>query len=135
MSSHVHTIRVRYGETDQMAVAHHGAYVDWLEEARIEWLRAKGVSYRDLEKQGILMPVLDVNIFYKRSLRFDDVVEMTTSAEAAGPSRVSFLTTIRLKGDDQICAQAKVSVAAVTLEGKATRVPQHIAKLLNESMT
>lgn len=130
MTAHVHTIRVRYSETDQMSVAHHGAYVAWLEEARIEWMRAHGCSYRDLEKQGVLMPVVDLTIFYKRSVRFDDVLELTTSAELAGPSRVTFQTTVRVKGDDQVCAQAQVSVAAVTPEGKLTRVPGEVAKMI-----
>jgi acyl-CoA thioester hydrolase len=119
----VTTVRVRYAETDQMGVAHHGAYVAWLEEARIEWLRALGVNYRDLERDGVLMPVVDLRIAYKRPLRFDDLAELRTEGEATGPSRVSFRTQIRLSGEDAVRAEGLVVVAATTRDGRPTRVP------------
>src|SRR5450432_429608 len=106
-----------------MEVVHHAAYVAWLEEARIEWLRAIGISYRDLEKQGVLMPVVDLTIAYKRSLRFDDVAELTTTAVVKGPSRTAFTTVIRLAGDEQVRAEATVTVAAMGLDGKPCRLP------------
>jgi len=55
-----------------MGLAHHGAYVTWFEAARIEWLRFIGHSYRQLELDGVLMPVTEMTVRYKRSLRFDD---------------------------------------------------------------
>ncbi len=123
MAGFVSTVRVRYAETDQMGVAHHGAYIPWFEEARIEWLRACGISYRDLERQGILMPVVEVANTYKRPLRFDDVAELVTSAEVLGPSRVRFSTEVRLQGEDMLRAEAQVTVAATTPEGRPTRLP------------
>ena len=58
MATGTHTIRVRYGESDQMGVANHAAYITWFEECRIEMLRSLGVSYRTLEESGVMMPVI-----------------------------------------------------------------------------
>ena len=123
MTNHLMSLRVRYAESDQMGFAHHAAYVSWLEAARIEWLRARGISYRELEEQGVLMPVIDVHIAYKRSVRFDDVIELETSAAVKGPTRVTFTTMIRLQGDPATRAEATVTVAAVGRDGKPMRLP------------
>jgi acyl-CoA thioester hydrolase len=126
--SHRHTIRVRYGESDQMGFAHHGAYVTWLEEARIEWLRAAGTSYRELEASGVLMPVIECQVRYRKPLRFDDVVELETGIVESGPSRVTFATAIRSGGE--LRAEGRVTVAAVTREGRPTRLPAGLVELL-----
>jgi acyl-CoA thioester hydrolase len=123
---HLHVIRVRYAETDKMGVAHHSAYVAWLEEARIEWLRARGIAYRELEGRGVLMPVIELSIAYRRSLTFDDAVELTTIAVAKGPSRVEFTTEVRLRGDPEARAIGRVTVAAVSPEGKPVRLPPEV---------
>ena len=121
MSADVHRVRVRYAETDQMAVAHHSAYVAWLEEARIAWLRNHGHSYKQLEESGTIMPVVELSIRYRKASRFDDELTLTTDAVAAGPSRVVF-TTIMTRGDD-IIAEGIVTVAAVGRDGKPMRIP------------
>lgn len=132
MAAHVHHIRVRYAESDQMGLAHHGAYVTWFEECRIEMLRQVGASYRELEAQGVLMPVVELNVRYKRSLRFDDIATCETSAVAKGPSRVVFTTIV--KHGDQVCAEAEVTVAAVGRDGRPVRVPAEVvAKLTTGS--
>ena len=126
MPAHQHAIRVRYAESDQMGVAHHGAYVPWLEEARIEWLRSIGHSYRQLETEGILMPVIELAVRYKRSLRFDDQAVLATEAVVAGPTRMTFRT--RVSHGDVLCAEAEVTVACVNREGRPIRLPADIAE-------
>ncbi len=126
---HVHAIRVRYAESDQMGLAHHGAYVTWLEEARIEWLRANGQSYRELEARGVLMPVIALAIDYRRPMRFDDQIELVTTAVLAGPTRVTFVTEVRLAGDVDARAQGRVTIAAVGSDGRPRRLPAEIASL------
>lgn len=118
---HRHIIRVRYAESDQMGVAHHSAIVPWLEEARIEWLRARGLSYRELEASGLLMPVVELSVRYRRSLRFDDQAELRTRVEVKGPSRLAFLTAVHL--DSMLCADAVVVVAATDRVGRPVRLP------------
>ena len=126
----LHQIRVRYAETDQMGVAHHASYVPWLEEARIESMRKIGLSYRDLEAQGIGMPVIDLHVKYKRKLAFDDVVDLDTHIEIAGPSRVIFHTDLSNGG--QLCAQASVTVAAVGSAGVPVRMSDELIAQLQQ---
>ncbi len=123
-----HQIRVRYAETDQMGVAHHASYVPWLEEARIDGMRQLGLSYKALEERGIGMPVVDIHVQYKRKLGFDDVVDLETTIEISGQSRVLFHTT--LKKESQICAMATVTVATVNNQGVPTRIPEDVADFL-----
>ena len=128
MAAAIHTIRVRYAESDQMGVAHHAAYVAWLEECRIELLRQVGSSYRDMEAAGVLMPVVELTIRYRRSLRFDDVATFATTVAVKGPSRVIFATTVSL--GEQVCAEAEVTVAATGRDGRPMRVPAEVAERL-----
>ena len=128
MAAFINRFRVRYGESDQMGVAHHAAYVTWLEEARIEMMRDRGLSYRDLESQGVLMPVVELDIRYRRSLRFDDVAECSTVVESTGPSRLVFCSTIRL--GEQTCAEGVVTVAAVDKTGRPIRLPADVTARL-----
>jgi acyl-CoA thioester hydrolase len=127
MAAHLHRIRVRYGESDQMGVAHHAAYVTWFEECRIEMMRSLGVSYRALEERGVLMPVIELSVRYRRSLRFDDTASCTTSARLAGPSRVVFSTVI--SHDGALCAEAEVTVVATGRDGRPQRVPADLVAL------
>ncbi|PIE23906.1 MAG: hypothetical protein CSA62_05805 [Planctomycetota bacterium] len=73
-----HWLRVRYAETDQMGVAHHGAYVLWVEEARSEWIRHQGRSYADLEKKGLFLAVVDMGFRFKRSAQYDNLIRIET---------------------------------------------------------
>lgn len=118
---HTHLIRVRYADTDQMGVAHHAAYVVWLEEARIAWLRNIGILYKELEAAGTLMPVVDLRLSYRRPVRFDDELSMETRIVIPGPTRVEFHTRISLAGN--LCAEGQVTVAAVDRSGRPCRVP------------
>lgn len=128
MAVRSHRIRVRYAETDQMAVAHHGSYVAWLEEARIAWLREAGRSYRDLEASGCMLPVIELQLRYRRPARFDDELELATGAALAGPSRIAFTTAISRGGD--VLAEAAVTVAAVDRAGRPMRIPADLAAIL-----
>ena len=86
----VSTLRVRYVETDQMGVVHHSAYLAWMEVARTEYLRARGVPYRLLEEKGIRMPLLSVHAEYRVPARYDDEVELVARLAHAdsGPFHV-----------------------------------------------
>ncbi len=129
MPAHHHRIRVRYGESDQMGVAHHAAYITWFEECRIELMRSLGVSYRALEERGVLMPVVELCVRYRRSLRFDDIIDCATSVRLAGPSRVVFSTVISC--DQAVCAEAEVTVVAAGADGRPQRVPSDLVAMLS----
>ncbi|WP_104736121.1 acyl-CoA thioesterase [Hanstruepera ponticola] len=71
-------IRVRYGETDQMGVVHHGNYALYLEMGRTEWLRKKGISYKQMEDDGVMLPVISMSLKFKKSALYDEVIKVKT---------------------------------------------------------
>jgi len=71
-------IRVRYGETDQMGYAYYGIYAQYYEVGRVEAMRLLGFSYKEVEARGILMPVVDFTINYKRPAFYDDEITVIT---------------------------------------------------------
>jgi len=72
-------IRVRYAETDASGIVHHTAYVTWLEVGRVEWLRHAGLSYREIEKQGYSLPVVELHVRFVTAARFDDRLTIRTA--------------------------------------------------------
>lgn len=79
MIKHQTKVKVRYGETDQMGVVYHGNYAQYFEIGRIEWLSSLGVSYKEMEAQGIMLPVVVLNINYSKPAFYEDVLIITTS--------------------------------------------------------
>ena len=71
-------VRVRYSEVDQMGVVYHGNYFPYFETARVESIRQLGLSYVDMEKMGIIMPVVDVHFRYLRPAKYDDLLTIKT---------------------------------------------------------
>ncbi len=71
-------LRVRYGETDQMGVVYYGNYAQYFEVGRTEWLRGLGITYKQMEADGFLLPVISLSINYKKSARYDDVITVKT---------------------------------------------------------
>jgi acyl-CoA thioester hydrolase len=75
---HSTKLRVRYGETDQMGYCYYGNYAQYFEVGRVEALRAFGMSYRDMEAEGIMLPVLDFQVRYLSPALYDDELTITT---------------------------------------------------------
>jgi len=74
MKNYSVSLRVRYGETDQMSVVYHGNYAHYFELGRTEWLRFLGVTYKDMEMSGIMLPVISISCKFKKSGFYDDVL-------------------------------------------------------------
>lgn len=85
-SSGAFRLRVRYCECDPMGVAHHAAYIPWLEESRTELLRTSGVSYAQLEAAGVFLAVVRLEASYRRPARYDDL--LVVEVRVVGGSRV-----------------------------------------------
>jgi acyl-CoA thioester hydrolase len=77
MKEHEFNVRVRYSETDQMGVVYHN-YAMYFEMGRVEWLRNLGISYKWMEESGIMLPVVSLNINYKKPARYDDLLKVKT---------------------------------------------------------
>ena len=90
MFMHETSIRVRYGETDQMGYVYYGVYAQYFEVGRVEALRAIGFPYRTLEEQGVMLPVHEMNVKYHRPAHYDDLLVVRTTITALPSVRISF---------------------------------------------
>jgi acyl-CoA thioester hydrolase len=83
-------IRVRYAETDQMGYCYYGNYASYFEVARVEALRQRGISYKELEQNGILLPVKKLEITYHQPAKYDDLLEIRTQIVQLEGVRIAF---------------------------------------------
>src|SRR5579864_4628742 len=98
MEPHTARIRVRYAETDQMGIVHHANYYVWMEAARVELCRALGFQYRDMERDGVLLVVVESKCRYAGSARFDDEVAIRTEVSRATPRMIAFTYDMTVEG-------------------------------------
>ncbi len=90
MNFHQFNVRVRYAETDQMGVVYHGNYAEYFEMGRVEWLRNLGVSYAEMEKQGVMLPVVNLTMNYKKPARYDDLLTVRTILKKQQGVKIEF---------------------------------------------
>jgi len=83
-------LRVRYGETDQMGYAYYGVYAQYYEVGRVEAMRSLGFSYREMEERGILLPVVDYHIQYRKPAFYDDELRIVTTIREVPGVRITF---------------------------------------------
>ncbi|WP_055446535.1 acyl-CoA thioesterase [Lacinutrix mariniflava] len=125
-------IRVRYAETDQMGVVHHGNYALYLEIARIEWLRKLGISYKKMEESGVGLPVVSLSVKYKKPIRYDDVITVKTMLTKAPSIRLEFDTEI-LNDFGEILSTANVVLVFLDLKtNKPSRPPKYFLDVLTK---
>tara|TARA_R110002094_G_scaffold218455_1_gene189973 strand:+ start:581 stop:1012 length:432 start_codon:yes stop_codon:yes gene_type:complete len=121
-----HRVRVRYCETDRMAVAHHGSYVAWFEEARTEWMRQRGRTYREIEDAGDLLQVVEFLCRYHKPVDYDEVVAIRVRVESAGRAAVVLGYEARRESDGEVCATGSTKLACVGRDGKLRRLPKEL---------
>lgn len=130
MYQSVTKLRVRYGETDQMGYVYYGNYAVYLEVARVEIMRELGFSYKEMEHDGILMPVLHFEIKYVRPAFYDDLITVTTIVKEMPDRRIHFEYELTNE-KQQLLSLAKTTLAFVSKTTmKAVRVPEILANLL-----
>ena len=125
-------IRVRYGETDQMGVVYHGNYAQYLEMGRIEWLRKLGVSYKKMEEEGIMLPVLSLSINFKKSACYDDVVKVKTQLHKMPSVRIEFDYEITNEKGEILTTANTVLVFVNMKNGKPMRCPKYLLDKLQK---
>ena len=84
------SVRVRYSETDQMGVVYHGNYAQYFEMGRVEWLRNIGVSYKWMEENGVMLPVVSLTMNYKKPARYDDLITVRTIFKSQTSVKIEF---------------------------------------------
>ncbi|MBK1858577.1 acyl-CoA thioesterase [Cerasicoccus arenae] len=95
MISTTSKLRVRYAETDKMGIVYHTNYFVWFELCRVEMLDHIGLSYRDLEARGFLLPVLEIAANYRKPAYFDDRIEVTCFIDEAPSLRINISYEVR----------------------------------------
>lgn len=123
---YISKIRVRYGETDQMGVVYHGNYAQYLEIGRIDWLRSLGFSYKKMEQEGIMLPVVSLTINFKKSAVYDDLISVKTILKKKPTASLSFDYEITNEEGDLLCTANTVLVFVDMKSMKPTRCPQYI---------
>ena len=108
--SHEISLRTRYSETDQMGIVYHSNYLQYLEMGRVEWLRSLGVSYKDLEDQGWLLPVIRAELDFKKPATYDEWLTIKTTLVKTPQVRISFQYEIRNEAQE-LLIQAKTTLA------------------------
>lgn len=125
-------IRVRYGETDRMGYAYYGIYAQYYEVGRVEAMRKFGFSYREVEERGILMPVVDFSISYRKPAYYDEEITVVTSIlTRPGPVRLEFHYQCRNEAGD-LLNTGTVTLACIDKNtGKMCRLPDWFEKALD----
>lgn len=120
------TIRVRYAETDKMGVVYYANYLVWFEVGRTDLLRSLGWTYRDMELDGVSLPVIEAYCEYHRSARYDDEIEVRTEGRLLSPVRMEFQYKVVRRDDDVVSATGRTVHAALDPSGKPCRLPQRV---------
>jgi acyl-CoA thioester hydrolase len=124
MRRHTTEIRVRYGETDKMGVAHHSSYLLWFELGRTGLLRDVGFAYRDLEAAGMMLPVMEYNCRFFRGAEYDDPVVVETTVTELRSRTVTF--RYRVSRGDQLLVEGWTRHLCVTDENRPRRIPSEV---------
>lgn len=83
-------LRTRYAETDQMGVIYYGNYPQYLEVTRVEWLRDLGISYKKMEENGVLLPVVSLSLNYKKPAVYDEILSVKLILKQLPTTKVEF---------------------------------------------
>ncbi len=122
-SSHQIETRVTYAETDAMGIVYYAHYLRWFEMGRTEYMRHLGISYKEMEAQGIYLPVAEVFCKYLDSAKYDDLLIIETSVDFIKRASIQFLYRINRKQDEKELVQGRTLHAFVDREGKIIKIP------------
>jgi acyl-CoA thioester hydrolase len=126
----VSTLRVRYAETDQMGFAWHGQFLAWFEVGRTDWLRQQGLTYRELEQDGLRLPVIEAQVRYLKPARYDDELRVHTRVTGHQGARVSFAYEVTRDGTAGALATGLTVHAALDPAGRVRRLPEGLRRIL-----
>jgi len=132
MITHEHKIRIRYGETDKMSYVYYGTYPLFYEEARTELMRSVGMSYKDLEDAGYMLPVHTMNIEYIKPAYYDDLLTIKTTLKDYPSARLVFYYEV-YNQQGTLINRAKTELIFLNSQNmKPCRAPKIFLDLLNK---
>ncbi|MFH0946318.1 MAG: thioesterase family protein [Planctomycetota bacterium] len=133
-------LRVRYAETDQMGVVYHSNYVLYFEVGRTEFLRGSGVAYADMEREGVVLAVVDMGARFRRPARYDELLVIETRLVEATGVRVRFEYVVsRLDaapegGEETVLCTGFTTLACVNSEGRLSRIQSPYREILEAAV-
>ena len=130
MLSFEHKLRVEYHHTDQMGIVHHSNYIKFFEAARTEWLRAAGLTYAEMERRGVMMPIVDVQIKYRQPAYYDEMLSITTSVRELPMARMTFYYEIRGEDSRDVASGMTTLGFIDSVTRRPQRVPQWLMEVL-----
>ena len=124
------SFRVRYSETDQMGIVYHGNYAQYLEMGRVEWLRSMGFSYKEMEINGIILPVISLQINYKKSAMYDDFITVETTLKKLPSVKIEFEYIIYNENKEILATASTVLAFMEAKTRKPMKCPDYLLKKL-----
>ena len=129
---YVHQVRVRYNDTDRMGIVYHGNYAMYFEVARLEMLRARGLAYRQMEEEGVMLPVSDLHVKYVSPAYYDDLLDVEVTLLEKPAVRVKFAFRITNQ-DEALVATGEVVLACVdAVTRRPCRAPKYFLECFTE---
>ena len=126
MFEHACRLRVRYAETDRMGYVYYGVYAQYFEVARVEALRALGISYREMEDGGVMLPVHDLSLKYHKPALYDDELTIIARIATLPTVRIRFTYEVR-NGRDVLLTEGETTLVFVDkVTGRPCRAPQDL---------
>lgn len=132
MKKNTTKLRIRYGETDQMGIVYYGNYAQFLEQGRTEWLRELGFSYKWMEANNIHLPVINLNINYKKPAYYDDVITVTTSLKTIPVFKIEFYYEIHNEQNQLLVTASTDLVFMDSTTQKIRKAPDYLLNKLIE---
>ena len=124
-------VRVRYAETDQMGVVYHGNYAQYFEMGRVEWLRNLGVSYKWMEENGVMLPVVSLTMNYKKPARYDDLLTVKTILKSQTSVKIEFDYEIYNEENELLTTGYSMLVFVDMKTGRPMLPPSYVLEKLN----
>jgi len=130
--SHVHYLRVRYSETDQMGTYYNSRALEWFERGRTEACRATGVPYKQWEQRGVRLPLVEAHVEFTGTAAYDDLMKMTTVVSMQSKARMRFDVTIEHAGAAAEICRGWTIHAVTNTAGRPIRPPRWALMLIGE---
>ena len=129
MVKYTSTLKVRYAETDRMGVVYYANYLIWFEVARTEYLKSRGISYRDLEdKKHLHLMVVESQCVHKAPATYDDEIKIDAWISQVKNASLTFEYRVYCEGN--LLAEGKTIHVFTNKEGRPTKIPQDLRTLL-----
>ena len=132
MKDYEFNVRVRYAETDQMGVVYHGNYAQYFEMGRVEWLRNLGISYKWMEENGVMLPVVSLEMNYKKPARYDDLLRVKTILKSQTSVKIEFDYEIYNEQNDLLTTGYSMLVFVDMKTGRPMVPPSYVTEKISQ---